>query len=66
MTGKSTTAFLTGQSWRVMKSWYTGGGPTEGFRLGITLTIFRGTRPCGLFLDIYQSVSLYSLLGIHA
>ena len=23
--GKSTVAFLTGQSWRVLKSWYTGG-----------------------------------------
>ena len=25
-------AFLTGQSWRVSKSWYTGGGPEQGFR----------------------------------
>ena len=25
--GKSTMEFLTGQSWRVVKSWYTGGGP---------------------------------------
>ena len=24
--GKSTMAFLTGQSWRILKSWYTGGG----------------------------------------
>ena len=32
--GKSTVAFLTGQSisWRVLKSWYTGGGPEQGFR----------------------------------
>ena len=30
--GKSTMAFSTGQSWRVLKSWYTGGGPEEGFR----------------------------------
>ena len=30
--GKSTMAFLTGQSWRVLKSWYTGGGPEQGFR----------------------------------
>ena len=28
--GKSTMAFLTGQSWRVLKSWYTGGGPEQG------------------------------------
>ena len=29
--GKSTMALLTGQSWRVLKSWYTGGGPEQGF-----------------------------------
>ena len=29
--GKSTMAFLTGQSWRVLKSLYTGGGPEQGF-----------------------------------
>ena len=29
---KSTMAFLTGQSWRVVKSWYTGGAPEQGFR----------------------------------
>ena len=27
-----TMAFLTGQSWRVLKSWYTGGDPEQGFR----------------------------------
>ena len=27
--GKSTIAFWTGQSWRVLKSWYTGGGKTR-------------------------------------
>ena len=25
-------AFLTGQSWRLLKSWYTGGRPDHGFR----------------------------------
>ena len=30
--GKSTMAFLTGQSWRVLKSWYTCGGLEQGFR----------------------------------
>ena len=25
-------AFLTSQSWRVLKSWYTGGGSEQGFR----------------------------------
>ena len=30
--GKSAMAFSTGQSWRVLKSWYTGGSPEEGFR----------------------------------
>ena len=29
--GKLTMAFLTGQSWRVLKSWYIGGGPEQGF-----------------------------------
>ena len=29
--GKSTMAFLTGQSWRVLKSWCTGGSLEEGF-----------------------------------
>ena len=28
--GKSTMAFLSGQSWRVLKSWYTGAGGGEG------------------------------------
>ena len=32
--GNSTMAFLTGQSWRVLKSWYTGGGrEQEGFQI---------------------------------
>ena len=30
--GKSTLAFLIGQSWRVLKSWYTGGSLERGFR----------------------------------
>ena len=25
-------AFLTDESWRVLKSWYTGGGTEQGFR----------------------------------
>ena len=29
--GESTMSLLTGQSWRVLKSWYTGGGPEQGF-----------------------------------
>ena len=29
LVGKSTTAFLTGQSWHVLKSQYTGGGSAE-------------------------------------
>ena len=32
LTSKLTIAFLTGQSWRVLKSWYTAGGPEQGFR----------------------------------
>ena len=30
--GKSSMSFLTGQSCRVLKSWYTGGDPEQGFR----------------------------------
>ena len=30
--GKSKMAFFTGQSWRVLESWYTGGDPEQGFR----------------------------------
>ena len=29
--GKLTMAFLTSQSWWVLKSWYTVGGPEQGF-----------------------------------
>ena len=32
--GKLTMAFLTGQSWRVLKSGYTGGVPEQEFRHG--------------------------------
>ena len=30
--GKSTMAVLTGKSWCLLKSWYTGWGPEQGFR----------------------------------
>lgn len=30
--GKATMVYLTGQSWRVRKSWYIGEGPDHGFR----------------------------------
>ena len=30
--GKPTMTFLTGQSWHVLKSRYTGGGPEQGFQ----------------------------------
>ena len=30
--GKSTMAFFTGQSWRLLKSWYKAGSPEQGFR----------------------------------
>ena len=30
--GKSTMTFLTGQSWHVLKSWYTAGGPEQRFQ----------------------------------
>ena len=31
LTDKSTTRFLTGQSWRVLKCWYLGGVSERGF-----------------------------------
>ena len=31
LTGKLTMLLLTGQSWHVLKTWYTGGGPERGF-----------------------------------
>ena len=31
LTGKLTMLLLTGQSWHVLKTWYTGGGPEQGF-----------------------------------
>ena len=31
LTDKSTTGFLTGQSWRLLKCWYLGGSPERGF-----------------------------------
>ena len=40
--GKSTMAFLTGQSWRVLKSWYKGKG--EGGGLGLGLGLGGGAR----------------------
>ena len=30
--GELTMAFLTGQSWHILKSWYTGAGPEQEFR----------------------------------
>ena len=45
LTGKVTMAFLTGQSWCVLKSWYAHGGPVQGFwhclanRLGLVLSV---------------------------
>ena len=29
--GKSTMAFSTGEQWRLLKPWYTGGGLEQGF-----------------------------------
>ena len=36
VTGKSIMAFLTGQSWCIIKSWYTGEGPEQGYRCCFT------------------------------
>ena len=40
--GKSTTAFLSGQSWRVLKSWYTGGETKQGLRRRFADELYRG------------------------
>ena len=34
--GKLKMTFLTGQSWRLLKSWYSAGGPEQGFRCCFT------------------------------
>ena len=39
--GKSTMAFLTGQSWSVLKSWYTGGDPQQGFGAVLQINLLR-------------------------
>ena len=36
--GEPTMAFLTCQSWRVLKSWYTGGSPEQDFTFQTVLT----------------------------
>ena len=50
--GKSSMAFLTGQSWRVLESSYTGGGPQQGFRRCFT---------DGLHQNLVKSVALQAL-----
>ena len=42
--GKLKMAFLTGQSWRLLKSWYSAGGPEQGFRCCFTEGL-KVTRP---------------------
>ena len=58
--GKSTVAFLTAQSCCVLKSWYTGGGPGQGFQRrfadGLKQTF---TSVCGA--DTYSQVSQFAL-----
>ena len=45
LTGKLTMAFLAGHSWCVLKSWYAGEDPVQGFwhclanRLGLVLSV---------------------------
>ena len=43
--GKLTMAFLTGQSWHVLKSWYTGGGPEKDFGAGAQTELTRSLVP---------------------
>ena len=58
--GKSVVAFLTGSLWRVLKSWYTGGGPEQGFQRrfadGLNQTF---TSVCGA--DTYSQVSQFTV-----
>ena len=35
-------AFLTGQSWRLLKSWYAAEGPEQGFRRWLADGLSRG------------------------
>ena len=52
--GKSTMAFLTGQSWHILKSWYAGGGLKQGFQRcfadglnqSLVLSVLHATHKC--------------------
>ena len=40
--GKSTMAFLTGQGWHIVKSWYKDGAQNKDFRAGSETDLTRG------------------------
>ena len=45
--GKSTMAFLTCQSWYILKSWYTGGDPEQGFQHYFADGLMESNSVCG-------------------
>ena len=73
--GKLTMAFLTVQSWRVLKSWYTGTDLEQGFRrcfvdgLNQRLTVVcgagQGPVAQNLHLSAHLSRSLTNPLWVH-
>ena len=50
-------AFLSGQSWRLLKPWYTGGGPEQGQRR--TLPEFSFVRGAGCVFFMGQNLWFY-------
>ena len=68
--GKSTMAFLTGQSWGVLKSWYTGGSLEQGFRCcfadglkqSLTLSVVQASIRTDLKVRTKESWSLSLML----
>ena len=58
--GKSIVAFLTGSLLRVLKSWYTGGGPEQGFQRRFADWLNQTfTSDCGA--DTYSQVSQFTV-----
>ena len=58
--GKSILAFLTGSLLRVLKSWYTGGGPEQGFQRPFADGLNQSfTSVCGA--DTYSQVSQFTV-----
>ena len=69
---KSTMAFLTGQSWWVLKSWYTVGVSEQGFwccfvdvtNQGLITSALQATSTCTIDLTVFV-ISYHNLHGEH-